>query len=1029
MMGTHQYIVHVIRQRLLCRCQKGRRARFGARALSAPLRRRQRRTDVRACAALHSQHRPLLSAQQNTKPTKQQQPQATGRDAPAVGDGRGLPAAVCSADAVRSARDQDCAEVAAVQADALAQQQFAKLQQRAAGGALPGAAAVTATVASPAAAPPAPAAAEALGPLQKQQQQQRQQQRPASAFAAMDAQAAHLAALAAASTGPAAGARAKSLGAFGAVQGLGAAGAGAAPAAMDMGQLLSSFPDAALPLTGGLAPAASAPQPSPRRPRAPPARAALGGAASAQAPPPRSPLPSPSRPPPPLAAHGSHRLLLRTHSSSPVPGSAHGLRSSGSGGSGAGAGGIARMPSGDWVVEIAPPTRITTRVSFSTDPSAAFALDAASSGGLPPPSPLPGAAAAAAAGAAGGGTSGAGMRSHGHAAGAAVVGDGLASAGSSSGGAGDAGGWLPLEAAVPSQGRCLGGNAPSAGASGSSSSTSSSGSINSSASAQPAGGVSCTVGAETAAAAAAAAAAAVGGAPGKALDPRSYYEAVPPSTWRPGNGDDDAGCLELHRRAHCGRADAAFPPLWAAGVAALAWSRLLPFWLLAVVAAASLAFGLRFAARRLAGVASPREAAARAAPSLVLSLEVLYTAVVAVGMLPEAWMGLAGTGAATLIACCGALYFHARAALMDPGRIPLPATARSCAAEVSEDGGAAAGAAAALLPLAAVTGAAAAVTVHGKGAVDSGGGGAASGAPGRLAAAPPLCWTCGVARELRSKHCARCGRCCRRFSHHCLVVGNCVGEGNQREFVAYLASMFAAQCLFVSLATGLLVRSGASISGGGGAGALRALWAARAAHPGWLLLLLLQAPLLPLAGAQLARALLLAAANLTLNEWANRRRYAYLQHPAAGLCNRFDRGPAHNLFEFLSTSPPPPPPQGSSSGSSSGSGGDGSASGGGWRDWQATWDEGEREMAAAGRTLLARGSLTALARRADAAWARWRAALMESRRRAFEARVERRMRALGLDPSAGRRANGVGGCGAGGGPAGGGGCTRCEALH
>jgi hypothetical protein len=42
----------------------------------------------------------------------------------------------------------------------------------------------------------------------------------------------------------------------------------------------------------------------------------------------------------------------------------------------------------------------------------------------------------------------------------------------------------------------------------------------------------------------------------------------------------------------------------------------------------------------------------------------------------------------------------------------------------------------------------------------------------------------------------------------------------------------------------------------------------------------------------------LAAANLTTNEWLNRKRYPYLQHEAAGFCNRFDRGAAHNCWQF-----------------------------------------------------------------------------------------------------------------------------------
>lgn len=40
---------------------------------------------------------------------------------------------------------------------------------------------------------------------------------------------------------------------------------------------------------------------------------------------------------------------------------------------------------------------------------------------------------------------------------------------------------------------------------------------------------------------------------------------------------------------------------------------------------------------------------------------------------------------------------------------------------------------------------------------------------------------------LRARHCRECGRCVRRYDHHCPWLENCVGERNHPLFVAYLA--------------------------------------------------------------------------------------------------------------------------------------------------------------------------------------------------------------------------------------------------
>lgn len=309
-----------------------------------------------------------------------------------------------------------------------------------------------------------------------------------------------------------------------------------------------------------------------------------------------------------------------------------------------------------------------------------------------------------------------------------------------------------------------------------------------------------------------------------------------------------------------------------------------------------------------------------------------------------------------------------------------------------------------------------------------------------------------------------CRRCVERFDHHCPVLGNCVGAGNHKAFVAFLALMLLSQILFCQVVSSMLtqtyllqlaapqhisgslqagsrlsrsssnsgvgesIHTGVQLANGtdgnaatkaaaaaGAAGAseanmgstaesaqagesntlqqatqgnrldaagqvigaqpgrqksqglwltLQALWAAGTTHMGLLLLLFaqvrsavnavswppgmhgamqlestgklrtgdrfsarllhvvsaaisvptlsispshladvahlvcLQIPTMFMSGFLLFRALALAAANLTVNEWMNRQRYVHLHYTGAGFSNRFDRGIGANCYDF-----------------------------------------------------------------------------------------------------------------------------------
>ena len=70
----------------------------------------------------------------------------------------------------------------------------------------------------------------------------------------------------------------------------------------------------------------------------------------------------------------------------------------------------------------------------------------------------------------------------------------------------------------------------------------------------------------------------------------------------------------------------------------------------------------------------------------------------------------------------------------------------------------------------------------------SSGGGADDAADAADDVAPlgQVCGHCDAWQGLRTKHCHDCGRCVRKFDHHCFWVGTCVGEKNHARFVTYL---------------------------------------------------------------------------------------------------------------------------------------------------------------------------------------------------------------------------------------------------
>ena len=49
-----------------------------------------------------------------------------------------------------------------------------------------------------------------------------------------------------------------------------------------------------------------------------------------------------------------------------------------------------------------------------------------------------------------------------------------------------------------------------------------------------------------------------------------------------------------------------------------------------------------------------------------------------------------------------------------------------------------------------------------------------------------FCSKCNIDQPVRSKHCKSCDACIATFDHHCIWVGNCIGEKNRALFMVYL---------------------------------------------------------------------------------------------------------------------------------------------------------------------------------------------------------------------------------------------------
>ncbi|GFR51788.1 hypothetical protein Agub_g14245 [Astrephomene gubernaculifera] len=595
--------------------------------------------------------------------------------------------------------------------------------------------------------------------------------------------------------------------------------------------------------------------------------------------------------------------------------------------------------------------------------------------------------------------------------------------------------------------------------------------------------------------------------------------------------EEAQGWGSLYRRAYFHACDAAFFPLFftAAGLLLLATSSpasspsfpsssapWLPFWLLAVLLVAGALGGSYCFASVLAGIPKKSLPTSRTLLSLIATCELIYPVSYCWRVLPYLLPYCFNSGSSSsnnrdstldpysaytassssfsppslaelllLLGCFLALpLLHGLAAWSDPGfvRPPPPAassssSSSSCSSNHMEealgkrqagqqqqqqqpDGGEGDEEA----------GSGGALGAHGVGDASAAGDALPTTAPAAAAGGGGFgvhCSTCHLARPLRSKHCQYCNRCVRKFDHHCPAIANCVGEGNERVFSAWLFVMWLTQVLVLHVGLSyLLIRHNAHLTtlleGPNGHldvpaaslsathGSLttqtqpspgdawmeglgwhprrvwRALgWAAGGPERAMVLLLGLQALCLLMATFLAVRQAFCILANLTANELINRQRYNYLKHElGGGYCNRFDRGPLYNCFTFwLERNPDPRCSETNKLLSSFGSGsGMGSGSNPRTKDnvaasvspssssydyWLLQYDFGDREMARLGVRQLSYWSVGRLLNWLDE-FGRKREELKSA---LVDVRTRRAMRALEVRAQAAAAAQAAGGRG------------------
>jgi palmitoyltransferase len=164
---------------------------------------------------------------------------------------------------------------------------------------------------------------------------------------------------------------------------------------------------------------------------------------------------------------------------------------------------------------------------------------------------------------------------------------------------------------------------------------------------------------------------------------------------------------------------------------------------------------------------------------------------------------------------------------------------------------------------------------------------------------PNVCWTCGLDRQARSKHCGICGRCVDKMDHHCIWLNNCVGKKNHFLFFLYVFFQSVHYCIALLIVRAKLVTLPVSAASQELVGPVAIISGLIWEHPAPTLICIPIVFFLGVHGWLFLEQARGITQGLTMNERINFARYTHLHSGTDGRASPYDLGCVANWMEFL----------------------------------------------------------------------------------------------------------------------------------